>query len=263
MPPMTINIKLGETGAQFLQRNHLPAKGHINKQPAGVNFYEHDWKTRAPGTVMVEHGIFSFQIPYALGVMGAEDVERMASGLEYFSISAGITSADTILHNNARQEFIALLQKLLHLGWKPLFSYNYPRLTGEQAFQYYQEDDNYGIPPDYIPSLDEWMQIKSGYWRLYAKNVFLKINFQRDRTRMDPNKPGAYLFSFGLRTQEEYARSNFFGEERAQWQDLWVEKIKTMKKERYSKESILIKRGFTIYTEYDEPEIHPADPVEP
>ncbi len=263
MTPMTINIKLGETGAQFLQRNHLPAKGHINKQPAGLNFYKHRWGTKVRGTVVIEHGKYSFTLPHVLSVTGTEDIEYLDMGLEKFDFNAGMAATSPILHNNARQEFIALLQKLLHLGWKPLFSYNYPRLTGEQAFQYYQEDDNYGIPPDYIPSLDEWMQIKSGYWRLYAKNVFLKINFQRDRTRMDPNKPGAYLFSFGLRTQEEHARSNFFGEERAQWQDLWVEKIKAMKKERYSKESALVKRGFTIYTEYDEPEIHPADPVEP
>jgi hypothetical protein len=36
-----------------------------------------------------------------------------------------------------------------------------------------------------------------------------------------------------------------------------------MKKERYSKEAALIKRGFIIGTTYQAPKTHPADPVEP
>ena len=178
-------------------------------------------------------------------------------------MSAGITASDTVLHEEARQTFMTLLRKLLSLGWKPVISYNYPRLTGEQAFKYYEEDNTYGVPPNYTPTLDQWMRIDSDDWCLYADNVFLEINFQRDRARMNPNEPGAYLFSFELRSKEEFAKANFQGEDRDHWQDLWVDKIKSMKKERYEKEKELLRRGFTIYTDYEEPKIHPADPVEP
>src|SRR6187551_861252 len=263
MTPTTIKIKVGESGTQFLQRNNLPTKGHIDKQPAGVNFYEQDWSTKSPGTVMVEHGIYSFQVPYALGVMGAEDVKQMV-GFEQINIRAGITAADTIMHDEARQKFMTLLQQLLKLGWKPLISYQDPRLTGEQAYIYSEQENYYfGTPVNYIPTLEQWMRIDSGDWQFYADDIFLKINFQRDSKRMNPNEPGAYLFSFELISKEAKAKNQFEGDDREHWQDLWIDKIKSMKKERYAKEKGLIQRGFTIYTEYQEPKIHPADPVEP
>lgn len=264
MTPDSIKIKLGESGTQFLQKNNLPSKGHINKQPAGVSFYEQDWNTKSPGTVIVEHDRYSFQIPYALGVMGAEDTDYIELGLAKFYVNAGITATDTILHDEARKEFITVLQKLLQLGWKPVISYNYPRLAGAQAFQYYEEDNAYGVPANYNPSLEEWMRIDSDDWSLYADGIFLEIHFRRDRKLMNPTEPGAYLFSFNLSSKEEFAKSYFQGEEeRKHWRDLWVDKIKSLKKERYAKEKELLKRGFTLYSEYEEPKIHPADPVEP
>jgi len=264
MTPTTIKIKVGEAGALFLQRNNLPAKGHINKQPAGLNFYNQDWSTVTPGTVIVEHGAYSFQIPYALGVMGTEDVEHMSAGLAEFNINAGITAADTIMHDEARQKIMALLQQMLTLGWKPVISYEVPRLTGEQAY-IYTEQENYflDMPTNYTPTLEQWMRIDSGNWQLYADDIFLEIGFNRDSKRMNPNELGAYLLSFELISKEAKAKNQFEGDDREHWQDLWVDKIKSMKKERYAKEKELIQRGFTIYTEYQEPKIHPADPVEP
>ena len=134
---------------------------------------------------------------------------------------------------------------------------------GEQAFRYYQEDNTYSIPPEYRLTLEEWMALDFAYWRLYAGDIFLKITFSRDSKLMKPTEPGAYLFSFELRSKEQQARANFYGEERERWKDLWVDKIKALKQERYAKEQALKKRGFTIATDYEEPRIHPSDPVEP
>src|SRR6187551_94527 len=264
MTPTTIKIKVGEAGALFLQRNNLPTNGHITKQPAGLNFYRYDWNPSARGTVTIEHGAYSFQIPYALGVMGTEDVENLNAGLAEFNINSGMSASSLIMHDEARQKIMALLQQMLTLGWKPVISYEVPRLTGEQAY-IYSEQENYflGTPVNYIPTLEQWMRIDSGDWQFYADDIFLKINFQRDSKRMNPNEPGAYLFSFELISKEAKAKNQFEGDDREHWQDLWIDKIKSMKKERYAKEKGLIQRGFTIYTEYQEPKIHPADPVEP
>ena len=118
------------------------------------------------------------------------------------------------------------------------------------------------MPADYAPTLEQWMRIDSGRWYLYADDVFLEIKFRRGVESKDPTM-ASYLFSFGLHSKEEEAKAQFEGENRDHWQELWVDKIKSMKKERYAKEKELIQRGFTIYTEYQEPKIHPADPVEP
>ena len=80
---------------------------------------------------------------------------------------------------------------------------------------------------------------------------------------MDPQAPGAYLLSFSIYSKEEEARVQFDPKQRDQWQSLWVEKIKGMKRDRYAKEKALAAQGYNINTGYQEPKIHPADPVEP
>lgn len=262
-PMNTIAVKIGESGENFLRRNKLTGRANVDKQPAGLNFYEYGWPTKMPGKILVEHGSHGFEIPFVLGVTGTEDTESLENGITDFQIRAGITAADTVLHEEARQEFIKLLKKLDSLGWKPFIFYQQPRLSGEYAFRFSQGDGVYGLPLDYYPSLEEWMLIDVGRWYLYADGVFLKINFRRDRKLMTPTMPGAYLVTFDFQTVVEHAKSEFEGDDRNHWKELWVNKIKSLKKERYEKETELTRRGFTIYTEYEEPKIHPADPVEP
>ncbi len=263
MSPHTITIKIGEQGENFLKRNNLPSKNHITKQPAGLNFYRHRWPIHSHGEVIIEHGKYSFTLPYVLSIMGTEDAEHMDAGLAAFDINAGITATDTVAPNEARKAFIALLQKLLSLGWKPLISYDSPRLTGEQAYLYSaQENDYFALPADYSPTLEQWMQINSGNWYLYAEDIFLEISFRRGAESKDLAK-ATYLFSFSLHTKEEEAKVQFESKDRDHWHELWADKIKAMKKERYAKEKELIQRGFTIYTDYQEPQIHPLDPIEP
>lgn len=264
MPPTTVTVDIGQPGEQFLNSNGLPPKSTVDRQPAGLNFYRVRWSTAAPGTVVVNHGQHSFDIPFALTLLGTEDAEALHEGVRSFDITAGVTAADTIQHDEARRLFLNFIQTLTERGWKPAISYNYPRLKGEQAYQYFEEDYTYTFPPDYRPSLDQWMNMTFVYWSLFADGVFLDITFRRDRKRMDPEQPGAYLLSFTLNSKEEEARSHFQGEkDRANWKDLWVDKIKELKKERYAKEEALRKRGFDIDTNYEEPKIHPDDPVEP
>lgn len=264
MPPEVVEIKIGWTGEEFLRRNNLPAKDSVDKQPAGLSFYEVDWSVSARGTVRLEHGGYSFDIPHALGVVGTEDIERLDAGIESYAITAGITADGPILHDEARRLFLDFIQTLTERGWKPAISYNYPRLKGEQAYKYFEEDFAYSVPPDYRQTLEQWMAMDFAYWRLHAGDVFLNIRINRDRKRMIPDEPGAYLLALTLISKEEKAKSHFQGEkDRANWKNLWVDKIKELKKERYAKEEALRKRGFDIDTNYEEPKIHPDDPVEP
>jgi len=264
MPPSTMRINVGEPGQQFLQRNHLDSRGNVNRQPAGLNFHKHDWSTDYPGTVIVENGIHSFEIKHALGVTGTEDIEKQEKGLYRFSITAGITAADSVLHDEARIAFIALLHTLAQAGWKPVLYYSYPRLSGEQAFRYYLEEKPRGpAPVNYDPTLEDWMRIDSGPWLFYAGDLFLDISVRRNRERMAVDEPGNYLLSFSLYNKEAQGRSHFKSEKRDQWQEHWVETIQKLKRKRYTIERELIEKGYTIDTGYLEPIIHPADPVEP
>ncbi|MCF6260963.1 MAG: hypothetical protein L3J98_12535 [Gammaproteobacteria bacterium] len=263
MPPSIMKIKLGEPGAQFLQRNHLDSRGNVDRQPAGLNFYEHDWSTDYPGTIVVENGVHSFEIKYALGVVGTEDVEKQKEGLSDFSITALLSLNRPTPHDEARLAFITLLQTLAQAGWRPALPYDAPRLSGEQAFKYYLEDDMYGtLPVNYAPTLEEWMRIDSGGWYFYAGDLFLDIAVRRGGSQV-VDEPGAYLLSFSLYGKEERGRNQVRPSERDQWQTLWVNEVKKLKRTRYAIEEKLIKKGYAIDTGYVEPIIHPADPVEP
>ncbi|MCF6260972.1 MAG: hypothetical protein L3J98_12580 [Gammaproteobacteria bacterium] len=263
MPPSTMKIKLGEPGKQFLQGNHLDDRGNVDRQPAGLNFYKHHWGTTYPGTVYIENGIHSFKIQHVVSITGTESAKKPEKGLYSFNIRAGITAADYVLHDEARLAFITLLQTLAQAGWRPSIPYSLPRLSGEQAFKYYLEDDMYDtLPVNYAPTLEEWMRIKSGGWYFYAGDLFLDIAVRRGGSQV-VDEPGAYLLSISLYGKEEQGRSYFRGKKRDQWQDYWIETIKDLKKDRYAIEEKLIKKGYTIDTGYVEPIVHPADPVEP
>ncbi len=110
MPPSTMKIKLGESGTQFLQRNHLDSRGNVNRQPAGLNFYQHRWSTTYPGTVYVENGIHSFEIQHVVSITGTEDAEKLGEGISDFSIRALISQNRPTPHDEARLAFITLLQ---------------------------------------------------------------------------------------------------------------------------------------------------------
>jgi len=229
MPPSTLRIKLGESGTQFLQRNHLDSRGNVDWQPAGLNFHEHDWSTDHPGTVIVDHGAHSFEIKHALGVVGTESAKKQEKGLYSFSVTAGITAADYVLHDKARIAFISRLQTLAQAGWKPAIPYGAPRLSGEQAFKYYREENSSVPSVNYAPTLDEWMRIKSGSWRFYAGDLFMNIAVRRGGCQV-VDEPGAYLLSFSLYGKEERDRKQVRPSERDQWKTLWVDVVKKIEK---------------------------------
>ena len=263
LPMNPITIKIGESGEDFLQRNKLTGSAVVDKQPAGLNFYEYDWPSSALGKVRLDHGSHSFEIPFVLGITGTEDTALMNEGITKFQLRAGVTADDTLPHDEARRELIKLIDKLVTLGWKRFIFYQEPRLTAQDAFKLHLNDDTYGLPLDYDPSLEEWMAIGVGRWYLYAGDIFLQIEFRRDSKLMAPSQAGAYLLVLNFISAAEHAKSEFTGDDRNRWMDLWINQIKALKKDRYKKEADLIKRGSTIYTEYAEPKIHPADPVEP
>jgi len=160
---------------------------------------------------------------------------------------------------------MAMLRSLVALGWQPIVLHGDPRLSDQQAVTYAIKNMEVNVSdPFYTPALDEWMGFDTGIgWAFHANGVFLNVNFRRNLGYMDKNGEGVYLLSFTLTTKETIARSHFSGNEREQWQTLWVDTMKELKLMRYQKEVELIKQGYHINTQYADPVIHPQDPVEP
>ncbi|MEW4365704.1 hypothetical protein [Aliikangiella maris] len=258
-------IQAGMSVEDYQQKNSHYVKKHIDKQPAGLNFYEHDWPVNSKGQVRIEAGSASFLIPNVLSIVGTEDAEFLSRGIYDFSVNSGLTPDEFIEHDQARILLMTHLQSLLTLGWKPYLRYHtYPRLLGKESFAYAIENGIYTPDPTYIPSLEEWMKLRyGGSWVFYYNDDFLEVSFERHSKFMKVEEPGVYLATHTLITIEAKGKNHFKDKERDNWQSLWVDIVKKFKKQRYEKEVELIQQGYRINTRYVEPKIHPDDPVEP
>ncbi|MET1254926.1 hypothetical protein [Aliikangiella maris] len=258
-------IQAGMSTEDYQQKNSHYVKKRIDKQPAGLNFYEYRWPVKENGQVRVDAGSASFLIPNVLSIVGTEDTEALSRGIYDFSINSGLTPDEFIEHDQARILLMSHLQSLLTLGWKPYLEFHiYPRLSGKQSFQFAIEDGFYTPDPTYTPDLDEWMKLKyGGTWTFFNEKVFLEVRLRRESQFIDVNRPGVYLLTHTVLTNEAKAQSYFKGEERYKWQSLWADEIKKDKRKRYEKEVELIQQGYRINTRYVDPIIHPDDPIEP
>lgn len=158
------------------------------------------------------------------------------------------------------------MRHLLSLGWRQVHSHHRPRLLGEESWQY-KLNNYHGYQSDITvtPTLETWLKLNTTRttWRFYADGVFIEVGFMRN-SRIPADDPmGEYLLVFSAYTQDEFARKQFAGKDRERWQELWVEEIKDSKRMRYKEEAELEALGYSINTEYQDPKIHPSDPVEP
>jgi len=258
------SIKIGDTTEEYSQRNHLKEKLYIDKQPAGMSFHEKDWDDDSLGTVELIHGKHSFIINNVMSLTGSEDLDFQQNGIDNFRIKAGITKPELIGHTEALTLVHDIFKDLLSRGWKPLTENYDPRLQGRESYEYLASNIIYSPDPSYLLSLDEWMALGSHpKWNFFAEDVFLTVAFHRDTERMDPAKDGAYLLSYRIFSVEQYAKGHFVGDKRNRWQDLWVDMAKEDKQDRYKTEKRLIEKGYHINTDYEDPKVHPDDPVEP
>ena len=266
MSSKIITLQLGESGDTLVKRLALDERKNIDHQPVGVNFYNQRFKSGELPTLRLDHGRYTFEIPNALRYKAAEAVKRKERGVEKLWVTwlfRNKTGA-AIAHTEARLTMTAFLKRLTDLGWRNMISYSEPRLTGDESYRYRESDVIYPPDPAYLPDMDTWMKLDSGrIWRLYADGVIIEVGFHRNSEYMDPAGNGEHLLLLDAYPVESYAQAHFEYEVKEQWQELWVDEIKRLKRIRYQKETELIKQGYHIDTSYQDPLIHPADPVEP
>ncbi len=249
-----ISIKIGEQGTAFAQR--YPALVKIQHQPAGVDFYDVDWKQATPGSVTIEHGKYSFVIENVLSVMAGQDLGDEANeGLTEFSINAGITAPDRIPHDEARLKMYAILQRILQAGWVTQIDRGDPRIRGKDAFNYVMTTSHYSsLDAAYVPTFEEWMRIESRTtWYFYADHLYLSVNFTRESTLTDPTKPGAYLISFNLKSENEFYRGYVGGEHRKEWKTRLPAELAKLAPLRAAAEAKLRAQGVRIDETYQDP----------
>jgi hypothetical protein len=141
------------------------------------------------------------------------------------------------------------------LGWRPVFPTTYPRLFGKDRLAYViQKDNSIGLDPAYVPTLEEWMNIRDlTDWGLYANGVFLNVALSRGYSLLDPNKPGTYMMTFKLETDVNYFRGFFRSDVRPYWKEVLPARLAEHAVERAKKEAELKAQGVAIDESYQDP----------
>lgn len=251
-----MTIKVGEQGESLKKR--YPDLVRVQHQPAGVDFYKVGWSTRPRGIVTIEHGKYTFSIEDVLSISSLQDLNALASeGLFEFDVNAGITEPDLIPHDEARLKTHAILQRILQAGWKPLVGRSDPRLSGKDQQNYMFATSNVnGLDPRHTPTFEEWMQIESRTpWSFYVDHLYLTVNFTRERTLTDSEKPGAYLLNFNIKSEAEEFRGYVAPLDRAKWKELLPAELAVVAKLRQKKETELRAKGIKIDESYEDPPV--------
>jgi hypothetical protein len=248
-----IELRVGESGESFASRN--PTIGSVDRQPAGLNFYELNWSTKAMGAVFLKLKSSSLNIPNVLNVTGIEDTDFRHEGIFQFRINSAITNSTMISHDEARIKTHAFLKTIRQSGWKTVIPKDMARIRGKDMNNYLLETGNLTtLDSAYVPSIEEWMQYKDlTTWEFYADHVFLAVQITREHTLIDPSKPGAYLLSTSLQSDEEYFRGYVDGRERHRWKELLMSEVAKMAQSRAEMESQFRLQRIAIDETYADP----------
>jgi hypothetical protein len=178
-------------------------------------------------------------------------------GLLQFEINSALTESDLISHDEARLRFFSILQNLVRAGWKTTIPLSMARLRGKEMTQYLLTSKRRTtLDPSYVPTLDEWMQMKSlTSWKFYAAHMYLTVSFTREHTLTDPSKLGAYLLSFEIRNEAEQFRRQVDGLDRNRWKEVVAVALRELAAHRAKMEAELRFKGKTIDDSYIDPPV--------
>ncbi|WP_336951644.1 hypothetical protein [Acinetobacter sp. AS167] len=252
--PLTLYFNK-ETGAQFAARiqanidNPLPT--------STTTFYNQHWD-KNPIDVVIEHGPNSITLHHVIGVQTS--VANSNDLITGYSVYAGLSNDSTMSHDQARLAMLAIFKDLKQAGWQRYISLSDPRLNDKDALAYASKEF-YELDPNYVYSLDEWMQLKDGSrWMLQANGIYLSITVRRDQTKMDQQQPGAYYVSYKFQSEKEYYAPYFKDDDlkksainAARWVSLYPGIKKQMNQIRAKTEAELKAQGITIDESYQDP----------
>lgn len=253
--PQQVTLEIGVQGDALLKR--YPDLVRVDRQPAGLDFYQINWDKKPQGIVTIAHGKHTFVIEEVFGVMGTYEHEWKTEGINEFKLQAGINASEFISHDDARLKTYAILQKILQAGWRPFIGRDDPRLSGNARYDYmFNSLGTIGLDSNYLPTFDEWMRIDNlTPWRFYVDHQYLEVSFTREHTMTDPSKPGAYLLNFNLKSEAEHYRGYVGPDNRANWKELLPASLAKLPPIRAKVEAELRAKGIKIDEDYQDPPV--------
>lgn len=249
----SINLNINEPSADYVRRNASLIK--VSNRPPGVHFYVARWDREKPGTANFDHGENAFSIENILSITAVEDSLLPQEGLVKFNVNAALAATDLIGHDEARKRFLSVLQNIRKAGWHIFIDEGDPRLRGQAMLNFaLSGSSSSSLDADYEPTFAEWMSTRSNMLRqFYANHVYLTVSFSREPTLLDPQKPGAYLISFTIESENEHYRGYVTPNQRAKWKSVLPSQLQYLPGMREKKEDELRAKGIRIDETYQNP----------
>ena len=251
-----MSIKIGEQGKDWLGR--YPALVKSYKPTPNVTSFAADWDAKPRGVVKIDHGKYSIEIEDVLSIASMQVAVHDGEGLFEYSINAGLSTNNDqglIAHEEARNRVYAILKRIEQKGWRNLISEDDPRVTGKDRLNYVLTVTNsIGLDTKYVPTLDEWMRIPNlTPWNFYGEHQYLTVYFGRERTLLDPTKPGSYLLTYTLTSEVENYRGYVGADNRKDWKQKLLAALADLKQRRAKAEAALKAQGIKIDETYQDP----------
>ncbi|WP_322048628.1 hypothetical protein [Paraburkholderia sp. J67] len=230
----------------------------VDNHPSGATFYQYDWMRGSLGTVRFEDGKHSFVIDNALSALGSADKD-VPGGIYKWSVNFGVSADQADTHEAARARVMKFLEGLRASGWSRYIDTDYPRLTGEQAWNYRVTKALYSLDSTYTPTIEQWKLAvgKQPHWKFFADGVYLDVSILENDMGGIAGK-STYLLTVSIKNEYAFYGLGYFPgdpEKIRQWKALIPAENQKYHAARVKTEEALKEQGMTIDTSYEDPPI--------
>jgi hypothetical protein len=246
----TITIRIGHPGIDL--KNQYPGAVKVERQPAGLTFYQVNWRATEKGKIKLDMSDSSFVFDDVLGMIGTEDNGEKNPGIYRLTIISKITDSNHISHEDARIKFLSILKKIKSSGWSTLIPFTAPRLRGKDMVNYLLESKNpTALDSSYDLSMSEWMNIDNlTSWEFNKGNIFLEVSFSRNSEEIGAQPFASYVVRYTVKSDVAYFKEFIDSNATEPWESLLIDELKNSAERRRSLEELLEKNGIKIDKEY-------------
>ncbi|WP_227430101.1 hypothetical protein [Psychrobacter sp. I-STPA6b] len=176
-PPQNVTLHFGQQGIEDFNSY---TGGKIDKQPAGMSFYDLYWTPPNLGTVNIVNDKNIFTLNHVFSVLGSRNNDYITS----IDIDAGLNQAEFVNSKEAYLAYKNLMTQINQQGWQNYYYHFEPHIAKKDNLKFIQQYHTV-IDPSYILSYEEWLGLFNGkiyqslYYNLYLDGIILGITLEK------------------------------------------------------------------------------------
>lgn len=256
-----LKLSFGAQGVQdFLQYK----KGSADNHPAGIGFYDLDWKPPKLGKVSIQSEGVNLEIDNVFSAMGVKYNMRGLDGIQGMVINSSLHPNQYVSRQEAYLLYVDLIKQLNSKGWKQYFMYSNGRVDKRDNLKHIMENvSSVAIDSSYILTYDEWQMVmsKNSSLDLNVHNKGLQLTIMIFLTSYDDNiNKEQYMVRYDFNTKRYTQRNLIENSDQLnsdQLQDAFKKRLIEYQISREKEEADLKLRGYRIDEEYVDFDVWP------